>query len=207
MRGPESTFGHHIRWSSGYNSLSSLLLASIGWHHYRTRNAIGPRNWSTVMWPAPIGWWCRVSPAIYTTLAQDLRSVVVDSSLACLAFGRVGEHTSLYWQYGTLPAAAPTERDLHSVYCLGVSPTSPEVWSARWCAIPVYRVQKTCNKCIRWTRTETVFVLFLSWDLKYTGLMTNLGPVPFVPWGTSWRFGRSKNIHNEKASIFHSVRK
>ena len=39
-------------------------------------------------------------------------SVVVDSSLACLAFGRVGEHTSLYWQYGTLQAAAPTERDL-----------------------------------------------------------------------------------------------
>ena len=44
-----------------------------------------------------------------------------------------------------------------------------------------------------------MFVLFLSWDLKYTGLVTNFGPVPFVPWGTSRRFGRSKT-HNEKAS-------
>ena len=44
-----------------------------------------------------------------------------------------------------------------------------------------------------------MLVLFLSWDLKYTGLMTNSEPVPFVPWGTSLRFGRSK-IHNEKAS-------
>ena len=44
-----------------------------------------------------------------------------------------------------------------------------------------------------------MFVLFLSWDLKYTGLVTNFGPVPFVPWGTSRRFGRSKT-HNKKAS-------
>ena len=44
-----------------------------------------------------------------------------------------------------------------------------------------------------------MLVLFLSWDLKYTGLMTNLGPVPFVPWGTTLRFGRSKT-HNKKAS-------
>ena len=44
-----------------------------------------------------------------------------------------------------------------------------------------------------------MLVLFLSWDLKYTGLMTNLGPVPFVPWGTTWRFGKSKT-HNKKAS-------
>ena len=43
-------------------------------------------------------------------------------------------------------------------------------------------------------------MLFLSWDLKYTGLVMNFGPVPFVPWGTSRRVGRSKNIHNEKAS-------
>ena len=42
-------------------------------------------------------------------------------------------------------------------------------------------------------------MLFLNWDLKYTGLVTNFGPVPFVPWGTSRRFGRSKT-HNEKAS-------
>ena len=52
-----------------------------------------------------------MSPAIYTTRAQDLGSVVVDSSLACLAFGSVGEHTFLYWQYSTHQAAAPTERE------------------------------------------------------------------------------------------------
>ena len=42
-----------------------------------------------------------------------------------------------------------------------------------------------------------MFVLFLNWDLKYTGLMMNFGPVPFVPWGTSRRFGRSKNTQRE----------
>ena len=42
-------------------------------------------------------------------------------------------------------------------------------------------------KCISRIRAETVFVLFLSWDLKYTGLMMNSGPVPFVPWGTTRR--------------------
>ena len=41
-----------------------LVLASIGWHHCRTRNSISPHNWSTVRWPVPIGWWHRVSPAI-----------------------------------------------------------------------------------------------------------------------------------------------
>ena len=35
------------------------------------------------------------------------------------------------------------------------------------------------------------------------GVVLNFGPVPFVPWGTSRRVGRSKNIHNEKASTFH----
>ena len=49
----------------------------------------------------------------------------------------------------------------------------------------VYR--EPCNKCISGTRVETVFVLFLNWDLKYAGLVTNLGPVPFVPWGTTRR--------------------
>ena len=44
MRRPESTFEHHIRWSSGCNSLSSFIWTSIGWHHCRTRNPIGPRN-------------------------------------------------------------------------------------------------------------------------------------------------------------------
>ena len=40
-------------------------------------------------------------------------------------------------------------------------------------------------------------MLFLNWDLKYTGLMTNFGPVPFIPWGTTRRFGRSKNTQRE----------
>ena len=35
--------------------------------------------------------------------------------------------------------------------------------------------------------------------------MTNLGPVPFIPLGTSRRVRRSKNIHNEKASTFHET--
>ena len=52
-----------------------------------------------------------VTSYIYTTRVQDPR-FFVDSSLASLAFGREGEHTSLYWQYSTLQAAAPTERDL-----------------------------------------------------------------------------------------------
>ena len=48
-----------------------------------------------------------------------------------------------------------------------------------------------------------VFVLFLSWDLEYTGLVTNFGPVPFVPWGTSRESrGEVKTIHNEKAPTF-----
>ena len=42
-----------------------------------------------------------------------------------------------------------------------------------------------------------MFVLFLSWDLKHTGLVMNFGPVPFVPWGTSQRFGRSKTTQRE----------
>ena len=50
-----------------------------------------------------------------------------------------------------------------------------------------------------------MFALFLSWDLEYTGLVTNFGPVPFIQWGTSRRVGRSKNIHNEKASTVHET--
>ena len=53
-----------------------------------------------------------------------------------------------------------------------------------------------------------MFVLFLSWDLKYTGLVMNLGPVPFVPWGgLSESLVEVKDIHNEKASMFNDVRK
>ena len=50
-----------------------------------------------------------------------------------------------------------------------------------------------------------MFALFLSWDLKYTGLVMNFGQVPFIPWGTSRRVGRSKNIHNEKVSTVHET--
>ena len=73
VRGPESSL---ITWTP-YKVIIRVLqlvllyvLVSIGWHHCRTQDMIGPRNWSTVMWPAPIGWWRRVSPAINTTQAQ-----------------------------------------------------------------------------------------------------------------------------------------
>ena len=51
-----------------------------------------------------------------------------------------------------------------------------------------------------------MFLLFLSWDLEYTGLVTNPGPVPFIPWGTSRESqGEVKTIHNEKAYTFHKT--
>ena len=51
-----------------------------------------------------------------------------------------------------------------------------------------------------------MFVLFRSWDIEYTGLVTNFGPVPFIPWGTSRESqGEVKTIHNEKASTFHET--
>ena len=129
MRGPESTFHVPYKVIIRVQQLVLFAQASIGWHHCRTRNPIGPRNWSTVMWPAPIGWWRRVSPAIYTTRTQDLGSVS-----RSLVFGHFGEHTLVYRRYGTLLVAAPAVRrslvqrahptTFHSVYCLGVSPTS-----------------------------------------------------------------------------------
>ena len=39
MCGPESTFGHHIRWSSGCHSLLPPMQAGIGRHQCRTRNS------------------------------------------------------------------------------------------------------------------------------------------------------------------------
>ena len=39
LRGPESTFGHHIRWSSGCHNLLPLMQAGIGRHQCRTRNS------------------------------------------------------------------------------------------------------------------------------------------------------------------------
>ena len=50
---------------------------AINSHQGRTQDLIGPRNWSIVMWLAPIGWWRRVSLAIYTTWTQDLGFVVL----------------------------------------------------------------------------------------------------------------------------------
>ena len=252
MRGPESTFEHHIRWSSGYNSLSSYCLASIGWHHCRawnsisphdwstvmwpvligywhrvspainnqqgrTRNAIGPCNWSTVMWPVPIGWWRRVSPAIYTTLTQDLGFFVVGSLsiVRWLVSPRSCTHpctgSTVHFRQQPLlreSSSRVSVPPLHSIPCttLESAQPRPEVWSARWCATLAYHVQRTCNKYISGTRVETVFVLFLNWDLKYTGLVTNLGPVPFVPWGTTRRvWWEGKNTHNEKASTAQSA--
>ena len=40
----------------------------------------------------------------------------------------------------------------------------------------------------------------------YTGLVTNSGPVPFIPWGTARESrGEVKTIHNEKAPTFHET--
>ena len=81
--GPESTFCIPYKVMIRVPQLVLFVLASIGWHHCRTQNPIGPLNWSTVMWPAPIGWWCTVSPAIYTTRVQDPGLFFVLSLLAC----------------------------------------------------------------------------------------------------------------------------
>ena len=137
LRGPESSL---ITWSPYKVIIQVLQLVllyvpvSIGWHHCRTQDEIGPWNWSTVMWPIPIGWWRRVSPAIYTTRAQDLGSV------CCLVLWE------LVRAWGSTPPSAgstvhrrqqPLLRDsppvehahppstFHTVYCLGVSPTPP----------------------------------------------------------------------------------
>ena len=164
------------------------------------------------MWPAPIGWWRRVSPAIYITRAQDLGSVVVDSLLACLAFGSVGEHTFLYWQYSTHQAAAPTEREtssrvcappLHSIPCTALESAQPrpEVWRTRWCAIPAYRVYRVWNKYISRTWTAIVFVLFLelgprvhwSRDKLWASALRSMGD-------HSRESGRSKNQTQREGS-------
>ena len=56
------------------------------------------------------------------------------------------------------------------------------------------------------TRVETVFVLFLSWDLKYTGLVTNSSWCPLFHGGPLRDLVEVKT-HNEKASMFHDIRK
>ena len=131
-----------IRFRSPYKVIIRVLplvlhyvLVSIGWHHCRTQNVIGPRNWSTVMWPVPIGWWRRVSPAIYTTRAQDLRSVCCFGSLWDSSSSRLGStppsasSTEHCRQQPLLRESPPVARarphTFHAVYCLGVSPTPP----------------------------------------------------------------------------------
>ena len=156
-----------------------------------------------------------MSPAIYTTRAQDLGSVVVDSSLACLAFGRVGEHTSLYWQYGTLQAAAPTERPPVERARPHYIPFRVLPWSqpnlAQRSGVPgdvrylrtmygeyeinalVELEQQLCS-CCSWAGTSSTLV---SW--------WTLGRCPSFHGGPLRRVGRSKNIHNEKVSTFHET--
>ena len=43
-------------------------------------------------------------------------------------------------------------------------------------------------------------MLFLSWDLKYTGLVMNLGSVPFCSMGDLSEISVEVKTHNEKAS-------
>ena len=130
-----------IRFRSPYKVIIRALqlvlhyvLVSIGWHHCRTQNVIGSRNWSTVMWPAPIGWWRRVSPAIYTTRAQD-QGVCCFGSLWDSSSSRLGStppsasSTAHCRQQPLLRESPPVARacphTFHAVYCLGVSPTPP----------------------------------------------------------------------------------
>ena len=50
-------------------------------------------------------------------------------------------------------------------------------------------------------------MLFLSWDLEYTGLVTNSGPVPFVPWGTSWESRGEVKNHTQREGSYLSPKK
>ena len=128
-----------IRFRSPYKVIIRALqlvllyvLASIGWHQCRAQNAIGPLNLSTVMWPAPIGWWRRVSPAIYTTRAQGLGVCCFGSLWDSSRFGSTPPSTGSTVhgrQQPLLRESPPVEwacpSTFHTVYCLGVSPTSP----------------------------------------------------------------------------------
>ena len=98
LRGPESILIIRSPYKVIIRALQLALLyvlASIGWHHCRTQNVIGPRNWGTVMWPAPIGWWRRVSPTINTTRAQG-------QGVCC--FGSLWDSSSL--RFGSTPPSA-----------------------------------------------------------------------------------------------------
>ena len=129
VRGPESVLITGSPYKVIIRALQLVLhyvLVSIGWHHCRAQNMIGPRNWSTVMWPAPIGWWHRVSPAIYTTRAQDLGSVCCFGSLwdsSSLRFGSTppsAGSTVHHRQQPLLRESPPVERahPLYIPYCV-----------------------------------------------------------------------------------------
>ena len=139
-----STGWHHCRTR---NSISPHDWSTVMWsvpigcwyrvstainnHQGRTQDPIGPRNWSIVMWLAPIGWWRRVSLAIYTTRTQDLGFFVVGSLLIWTLWWAYHLVQAVRYTLGSSPCceeppvarARPTT--FHSVYCLGVSPTSP----------------------------------------------------------------------------------
>ena len=225
MRGPESSL---ITWSPYKVIIRVLKLVllyvsvSIGWHHCRTQDEIGPRNWSTVMWPIPIGWWRRVSPAIYTTRAQDLGSV------CCLVLWE------LVRAWGSTPPSAGSTVHHRQQPLLR---DSPPVERARPLYIP-YRVPPwsqpnparrsgapgdTRYLCVvykelvmySWINVLLKLTLELCSSLSATGisktpdLVTSLEPVPRLyrctggnHSGESWgrRCKHYKNIHNEKAS-------
>ena len=140
---PESSL---ITWSPYKVIIRVLQLVllyvpvSIGRHHCRTQNVIGPWNWGTAMWPATIGWWRRVSPAINTTQVQGPGWVY------CLvlwelvrAWGSIppsAGSTVHYRQQPLLRDSPPVERarpPLHSILCTALESAQPrqEVWSAR----------------------------------------------------------------------------
>ena len=124
-----------------------------------------------------------------------------------LIFGHRGEHTLVYRQCGTLQVAAPAVRDLqqseraplHSIPCtaLETAQPCPEVWSARWCALPAYRVQRTCNKCI--SRTSVNMCSCCSWTGTSNTQVSwrTLGRCPSFHGGPLGEFGRSKNTQRE----------
>ena len=109
-------------WPGPHSAGDAWVSPAINNHQGRTRNAIGPRNWSshvacsrnwsTIMWSAPIGWWRRVSPAIYTTRTQDLGH----------AFGRSFSFGSLVSSHVTVSTPSCTGSTVSLQVC------SPCLW-------------------------------------------------------------------------------
>ena len=227
MRGPESSL---ITWSPYKVIIWVLQLVllcvtvSIGWHHCRTQNVIGSRNWGTAMWPTTIGWWRRVSPTINTT------QVCPKESVYCLVLWE------LVRAWGSSPPSAgsvvhhrqqPLLRD------------SPPVERARplyipYCVLPWRQPNPTRRSgvprdtrysCVVYTYKGLVMYSWINVLLKLTlelcsshsatgisktpDLVTSLEPVPRLYRCTGGnhsgefrgiRCKHHKNIHNEKAS-------